>query len=302
MSQIGRQIASSAGVRNHRLGPDFQPVRTAKDSPSSGSSRISNRQLDQIQTQLTDQHRAVLLFLAQVRLASADQVARRLWAARVPTDSRAQTARRALRRLELWRVIDRLPRRIGGIRGGSTSLIYRIGPAGRRLLGRMGYEPKRLHIPGDRYIAHTLSITELGVRLHQASLAGTLDLIELQTEPTCWRAFLGLMGARFVLKPDLFVRLGVGAFEDRWFVEVDLATEATPTIVSKAKRYVAYYRAGEEQRRHGVYPRVVWTVPHRDRREQLAEALRHLPPGAQQLFVVWPYDEVVGRLAAEARS
>ena len=123
-------------------------------------------------------------------------------------------------RLEKWRVVDRLRQRIGGVRRGSDSIVYGLGPSGQRLLARMGLHPKRLGTPGDLHVAHTLAVTELVVRLHAADIAGELDLVEIQTEPACWREFLGgLLAARKMLRPDLFVRIGVGALEDRWWIE-----------------------------------------------------------------------------------
>jgi hypothetical protein len=298
--QIARNLALTSAGQEPRTNNGSRQLRAPKDSLSPGSSRISSRQLEAIAAQLTDTDKAVLLFLTEVRLVTVWQLARRLWSASTPSDARAWAARRALRRLERWRLIERLPRRIGGVRAGSSGLVFSLGPAGRRLLGQMGYQPKRLTAPGERYVRHTLAITELVVRLNEATLAGDLDLIEVETEPQCWRGFLSMMGARLVLKPDLFVRIGAGAFEDRWFFEIDLGTESVPTITNKAKRYCAYYRAGDEQERHGVFPRVVWTAPDRRRAEQIAAALEALPHAARRLFVIWPYEEVVGRLAAEA--
>jgi hypothetical protein len=202
--------------------------------------------------------------------------------------------------LERWRIIDRLPRRHGGVRGGSSSIVYYLGPAGRRLLARRGFEARRTGFPGQRFVAHTLAITELVVRLHEATVLGDLDLIEYQTEPRCWRTFLGVMNRRYRLRPDLFLRIGVGPYEDRFFLEVDRATEASPTILAQAKRYLAYLRSGEEQRRHGIFPRVIWTVPDQRRAEQIQSVLGQLPEAAQRPFVVWQYEEVIGRLAAEA--
>jgi len=279
-----------------------EQLTAATDSvfPAS-SSRISARQLDAISARLSDYDQAVLDFVSGVRLATGQHLARRLWSAQVPTDSRSRAARRTLGRLEQWRVIDRLPRRVGGVRGGSAGMVYGIGPTGRRLLARDGHPAGRLGQPGDRYVAHTLAITELVVRLHEGALAGELDLIEHQTEPRCWRRYLGVMGARLLLKPDLFVRIGVGAYEDRWFLEIDLATESSTTIAAKAQRYLEHFRSGSEQRSAGVYPRVIWAVPDRRRAEQIADALGSLPAAAERLFVIWPYTEVIGRLAAEAR-
>lgn len=106
-----------------------------------------------------------------------------------------------------------------------------------------------------------------------------------------------------MLKPDLFVRVGAGsASEDRWFIEVDLATEASGTLRTKATRYLAHYRSGNEQTEHGVYPRVLWAVPNEHRAGQVTDALRHLPDEATRLFTVRLLDETTSFLAAEARS
>jgi hypothetical protein len=253
-----------------------------------------------MQASLSEEGRATLSFLSEVRIASGHQLARRLWAARHPSDSRSRLARQTLGRLEGWRVIDRLHQRVGGVRGGSSSIVYGVGPAGRRLLSRMGFEARTLRAAGDRYVAHHLAATELVVRLHEATLGGALDVVEVQTEPRCWRAFLGMFGARQTLKPDLFVRHAAGAYEYRWFVEIDLATESVPTITAKAKQHLAYWKSGEEHRRGGFQPRVLWTVPTKRRAEQIHEALAVLRERERQLFSVWLYEEVIGRLAAEA--
>jgi hypothetical protein len=199
-------------------------------------------------------------------------------------------------------VLDPLPRTVGGVRAGSDGFVYAVGLAGTKLRVARGYRGRRLQAPGARFTAHTLTITELAVRLHAADRHGDLDLIEVEAEPACWRGYLGPMGARLMLKPDLFVRVGVGAYEDRWMIEVDLATEASGTIKSKAERYVAYYRSGTEQSQHGVFPRVLWAAPDDRRVRQIEEALGRLNAEARKLFTVCRLVEVAGLLGAEARS
>lgn len=137
--------------------------------------------------------------------------------------------------------------------------------------------------------------------MEEAARRGELDVIEVQSEPECWRGFLSGFGSRVVLRPDLFVRIGVGALEDRWLVECDLATEASGTLLAKMKRYLSYYRSGSEQRDHGVF-RILWAVPHARRAAHVEEVLRRLPAEAGRLFTVCLLDEVVARLAEEARS
>ena len=46
---------------------------------------------------------------------------------------------------------------------------------------------------------------------------------------TSWREFPGLGGRRW-LRPDMFLALGVGAYELRWFIEVDRASESLPVV------------------------------------------------------------------------
>lgn len=278
----------------------FDGITAAKDSLSSSSSRVSARQLDAIEAQLTSHDREVLGFVSEVRLASGTQLLRRFWADRREDPGQARAGRRALKRLKDWRVLDALPRSIGGVRGGSDALLYGVGVAGRRLLERRGFVGRRLGLPGHRHVAHTLALTELVVGLFRADRCGELDLIEVQSEPSCWRGYLGPMGARLVLKPDLFVRVGVGALEDRWMVELDMATEAAPTLRGKAAKYLSHYRSGTEQSEHGVYPRVLWAVPDARRAEQLREALQRIPAEGRRLFSVCRHHEVVRYLAAEA--
>jgi hypothetical protein len=191
---------------------------------------------------------------------------------------------------------------VGGVRGGSSSIVYRLGPAGLRLLAREGFIPRRIGEPGQQFLAHTLAVTELVVRLAEADRDGALELIRIKNEPACWRSFLSGYGARVMLKPDLYVAVGAGALEDRWWVEVDRATESLPVIAGKARRYLAYWRSGEEQTHRGTFPRVVWSVPDARRQQQITTALRRLGGVPEGLFVVWLFEEVVGRLAAEARS
>lgn len=239
------------------------------------------------------------MFVSAARLASGGQLARRFWAVpRAGDSAAARAARRALKRLAAWRVLDPLPRRIGGQRGGSAGLVYGVGVAGAKLLARTGFQARRLHAPGWLFVNHTLAIAELVVQLHEADRDGVLELIELQTEPTCWRGFLGRGLARVTLKPDLFVRVGAGALEDRWFVEIDRATQSSSTIRTKADRHLAYWRSGSEP----VSPRALWVVPDVRRAAQIEDVVRQLPSEAQRLFAVCVAGEVVPFLAAEAHA
>lgn len=301
-----RPIARASALGLSRSGPGFPGTRTRKDSASLRPSRISARQLDRIASDLTDLDRAVLSFISAYRLATGKQLVRRFWPGEGgERDRRARAGRRALKRLSDWRVLDPLPGRArGGVRGGSDTLIYSVGAAGVRLLAWRGLTQKRLGAPSDRHIAHTLTICEVAVRLYEADRAGSVECIEVQAEPECWRAFLGPMGARRVLKPDLYLRVAVpgSIYEYRWLCEVDMATEHKGTLLAKCRRYLAHFRSGSEQRKHGVYPKVLWVVPDTQRAAQLEEVIGQLPLEARRLFTVCPFDDAARFLTAEASS
>jgi hypothetical protein len=302
-SPVARPIASREAHEKPKPGGGLSAIRTANDSPLGHPLRLSATRLETISARLVEGDWQVLNFVSECRLASGKQLVRRFWLTSDREAAAARAGRRKLKQLADWRVLDPLPTRaIGGLHGGSDTIIYGVGVAGVKLLVRRGLAQKRLGTPGERYIRHTLACTELLVRLSEAADRGELDVISAEGEPACWRGFIGAGGARLMLKPDLFLRVGVGALEDRWMIEVDLSTEASGTLQAKLKHYLAHYRSGSEQREHGVYPRVLWAVPDARRAAQLADVLERLPAEARRLFAVCLLDKTVAFLAMEARA
>jgi len=301
---VARPIAQRASAHHPPALACSRRISTRQDSASASSIYITHDRLHHIAADLTELDWTILGFVSAGRLATGKQLVARFWTndpARHPAEARA--GRRTLKRLSDWRVLDPLPGRArGGMRGGSASLIYRVGVAGVKLLEQRGLRQRRLGAPSQRLVAHTLACTQIAVDLYAADVRGELDLIDVQQEPACHRAFLGPWGARLWVRPDLFVRVGVGALEDRWFVECDLASEHAGTLAAKAKRYLSHYRSGSEQSQFGVYPRVLFAVPDARRTSQIESVLRRLPGDARRMFSVCRLDQVAARLGEEASS
>ena len=260
---------------------------------------ITPTRLRSISDELSARDRAVLVFVSETRLTTGRQLARRFWAASPDGDSpEARAARRTLGRLAQSQVLTPLPRRIGGPRAGSSGIVYGVGTAGLKLLARSGFHARRLSAPGAMFTDHTLAIAETVVELHEADRAGELELIAVQTEPTCWRGFVAVGGAAVHLKPDLFVRIGAaGASEDCWMIEVDRSTEGSGALRVKAERHLAYWGSGQEP----THPRVLWAVPDEQRVSQLTHVLRPLPDPADRLFAICLATQTTAFLATEAR-
>jgi hypothetical protein len=257
--------------------------------------RMGHRMLDNIRDCLSDRDLAVIRSAAELRLVSAIQLERlhfRPSQGGSPATA-ARTCRRTLSRLADLGLLSRLDRRVGGIRAGSASFVYSPGALGYRVVDPS--KRHRLREPSHWFVDHTLAIAELYVRLVEAERVKRFDILEIATEPSCWRQFSAPYAGTVDLKPDLFVSLGVGDFEHRWFIEIDMGTEHAPTLQRKAGIYLNYLRSGQEQAEHAVFPRVAWQVPHAARRQQVQAALQELG-GPEGLFLVVAPEQAVERI------
>ena len=231
---------------------------------------------------LTERDEAILDDLEQFRLLTTRQIQRlRLPAAPFGDHATVSAATRGttriLNRLEALGAVARLERRIGGIKHGSALTIWHLGPTGDRYLRRRdGRSARRQYLePGYLFIQHTLAIAEAAVALREHAHTGRFDVLELETEPSCWRTFTGPGGNSVTLKPDLLVVTADRMTETHSFVEVDRGTEhISPTLLQKCHRYQQYQRTGIEQQQRGLVPAVVWIVPNQKRARALREAIR----------------------------
>lgn len=244
---------------------------------------------------LSDRDRQVLATLSRVRVATALQLQHLHFA-----DVSARQARHVLASLTERGLLARLRRVVGGVRAGSAGYVYTLGPAGVRLAAESGRRPQKPWELGALFLAHSLAVTQLYAQLVSASRAGRFALLDFAAEPACWRSFHGPGGGRVVLKPDAALRLGLGAYEDRWFVEVDRGTESLSTVARKCELYRQYWQSGIEQARSGVFPRVLWLVPDAHRYDALVDVIGRLPAEAWPLFAVAPMGEATERLARGA--
>jgi hypothetical protein len=257
--------------------------------------RLSSTALLALSDSLSDHERILMEEVSRLYLVSHDQ-ARRLIGYSDGLSGQRMT-RRVLARLTEHGVLSRLERTIGGVRAGSAGYVYYLGPAGQRLLalhaGQGLIRGRTRPEPGSRYVRHRLAVAEVYVEVREAERSGDVDVLALQAEPDCWRSFQDALGGRRDLKPDAFSRLGVGAYEESAFIEVDLGTESLNVISAKLKVYIDYYNSGTEQARHGVFPRVVWIVTGETRRAKLLDRCLRLPAQTRGLFAVTSPDQAL---------
>jgi len=269
------------------------PQATTTDMPPSAS-----RPRAGVDRLLSERDREVLLALGKLRMLTGLQV-QRLCVADGSPATRARRTRALLQRLADLKLVVRLGRSVGGVRAGSSGYVYGLSGNGQAVLatsGPVGGRRRRVWEVQPSFMDHLLAITDLYVSLIEADRDGSAELMTFEAEPACWRRFPGGSGEPVTLKPDAFVRLGIGDVELSAFVEIDMGTESAPTIARKCGAYISYYRSGIEQNQHGVFPRVVWLANNPRSLGRISAVLHRLPREVQHLFAIAPTTAAVTAL------
>jgi hypothetical protein len=263
------------GNADQSAGESLAPKKAA-------STRVTDASVRRLASKLTDTDRAVIETLSIVRVASGAQLRTLHWP---DTDTGRRLARHHLAKLTELRIVARLDRRVGGVRAGSDGYTYVLDVAGLRLVAdnTTSNRKRRPSTPGDRFLAHALAITDAFVTVRELEARTNAELLAFQAEPSSWRSVDGTPGPQ-TIKPDAFLLLADDAWEHRWFLEIDRATEHRPVILRKANDYIAYWRSGTEQRLHDIFPKVLWIAPDDKRADDLADWLSTVDADARQLF------------------
>lgn len=269
-------VWSNQATQTPKSGTSGQtPATTTTRMPVTSPARTGRRGLNAVRESLSARDWQVLKVVDAHRYLTTRQVEGYCFHDHATTLTAARVARRVLRRLASLRVLVHLDRRVGGVRAGSASFVWQIGPVGDRLLREADSSARRRqHEPGRLFLDHCIAVADAHLALVRAHRAGTLELLDAQTEPDCWRTYSGLGGARLILQPDLYVVTGVGEYEDHWFVELDRGTEHPKRLLAKCAKYQDYRRSGSEQTEHGSFPLVVWIMPGPAQADRLRTAIR----------------------------
>jgi hypothetical protein len=243
---------------------------------------------------------AIIETINRFRLASGAQL-ERLHFHDLAGRSRAVVRGRVLKRLTDVRVLLPYERRIGSSWRGSANLVYTLDSAGQRLVRlRTNRETpdlsaRRPRQPGERFVAHTLAVSELYVDVVEHSWTQQFELETFEAEPA-WPNGLGGW-----VKPDAYLKLRRGTVTDYWWYEADLATESLPTIARKLRAYRDFAARGQLGP-DGVVPRVVIGVPTEARQWAIQREVNQLPDPADLMFRVVQLLDVAGTIIQELVS
>lgn len=258
---------------------------------------LSRMQLGEIDLRLSDSDRELLRTLKRLRYLQTKQIQRLFFDNKDKTLSANLTlTARTLNRLKKYGLVSHLEKNVSGVKRGSIGLIWHLTSAGLRILD-LGSEDdgkrKRANEPSPTFVRHTLAVSECYVQITSiCESEPDMSIRELSVEPECWRAY-ELSAKEISLRPDLFAITVSGEYRDRWFIEMDLDTEALPIVIEKCRRYHQYYRTEKEQTANGVFPAVLWIVPNERRKRTIIEKLNQdLPDNRVRLFLIITPEEL----------
>ena len=240
----------------------------------------------------------LLALVAAHRFATTTQLARLTALEYASPASALRQTQRHLASLAQQRLLTSLERRVGGWQGGSAVTIWAATTRGHRLVAAENGEDEevpRRQRPREvstTFLDHLLAITEVRTSIEEAVRQEADTEAAVALEPDCWRTALSPSGQPQVLRPDLAVTITSPAYEDRYLVEVDRATENPGRVIATCWRYQEHQATTSQASDGGVFPLVVWLVPTDRRRHRLERAIAHSTGLLRDLFRVIRLDQL----------
>ena len=234
----------------------------------------------------------LLALVAAHRFATTTQLARLTALEYASSASALRQTQRHLASLAQQRLLTSLERRVGGWQGGSAVTIWAATTRGQRLVAAEDEEVPRRQRPREvstTFLDHLLAITEVRTSIEEAVRQEADTEATVALEPDCWRTALSPSGQVQVLRPDLAVTITSPAYEDRYLIEVDRATENPGRVIATCWRYQEHQAQASDG---DVFPLVVWLVPTDRRRHRLERAIAHSTGLLRDLFRVIRLDQL----------
>ena len=239
----------------------------------------------------------LLALVAAHRFATTTQLARLTALEYASSASALRQTQRHLASLAQQRLLTSLERRVGGWQGGSAVTVWAATTRGHRLVAADEGEEEvpRRQRPREvstTFLDHLLAITEVRTSIEEAVRQEADTEAAVALEPDCWRTALSPSGQVQVLRPDLAVTITSPAYEDRYLIEVDRATENPGRVIATCWRYQEHQATSAQASDDGVFPLVVWLVPGDRRRHRLERAIAHSTGLLRDLFRVIRLDQL----------
>ncbi|GAA4411655.1 replication-relaxation family protein [Actinokineospora soli] len=243
--------------------------------------RVTWARMSALADRLSDRDKEIVNALHQARVLTGQQLERLIFSNH-PIANRAHIRRRVLNRLSHLDLISTLDRRIGGVRAGSSGLIYVLGKSGQRMADFLNGNTRTSrarspHSPGPAFLSHALAVSEALVSLTEASRRTGALIRTFQVEPYCWWPD----GLGNWLRPDAFVVIEDDRYEVSTWIEIDQGTESLTRIRNKLVTFERFGQSGQRPP-DGLLPTVVFGSPDLKRTEEISREIVRYASTAMQ--------------------
>ena len=246
--------------------------------------------------ELSAKEEQLLKFLLKAKYTTTKQLARLYFTDSMSSSTALRRANLTTKKLNEKGYIRHLDRRIGGVRAGSGSFVWKINTKGMKYLKQkqmnLSITRQNNYEPTWHHLEHTLAISEIYVQLTELKNKHSIQSIDsFQFEPNCWRGWLDNHAGRMILKPDCYIEISLDNYLYNYFVEVDKNSESLTRIVNKSKQYIRYFNLNIEQKDTGIFPLVLWVVPDDKRKLAITRRIQEELQDYWELFQVIPLDD-----------
>lgn len=263
--------------------------------------RVRMPHVEQLAERLSPRDWVILETLDRVRIANGIQLERLHFSSLSSARSRAVVRWAVLKRLVRDRALTTLDRRIGSSLHGSAKLRYVLDSAGQRLIRlrasheNPGAAVRRPRSLGERFVAHTLAVTELYVELVERSRQGGFTVGAFLVEGDAYWP----NGPGGWLRMDAFIRLDLTSTDaDYWWYEGELAIKSEPAVRRKLQAYLNFWRSGQTGP-DGTMPRVFIGVENGAQLHHIQSVVEGFSEVDRQLFRVSALPQVAEGMVEE---
>ncbi len=240
---------------------------------------------------LTEKDLTIIYLTILLRCVSIDHIYRLLYLPKNMTQRACQIRMQILIEKKL---LSKLDRRIGGYARGSAITVVSPGILTCRYINAKHHYFQSA--TGGHLITHSLTIAEIFTQILEADINKLIKLIQIQTEPACWRDYRYFNHPANRLKPDLYVVIKKENITHKWFIEVDCGTHSKSKIQEKAWYYEKYFLDSLEQRKTGILPRTLWITLDKGRARNILNSISKTNKYVPGLCASAPIEEFLTKL------
>jgi len=286
-------------IHPQSAGPEVGQISDTKQSEK--QKRISRLQLMTLHKTMKEKELDILWNTRKYHFLTTAHIKRLHFKAGTTDAANLRAANKCMKRLRELGLVAPLERRIGGVRAGSSALIWHLTEPGERLLWLdepdKKHTRKRFEEPSADFLHQTLAVAEAAVSI--ITLAECQDGLSIRRLDTDFSYVVRYRDETISIKPGLYVVLHWDGYEYHWFVETAPYWDIVRNLVRRTEKYCKVYQQGAFQGQVGVFPLTVFMLPDDEQKIKLEQTINEQMPDYIRLFRFTTQDALEKAICAE---